>query len=618
MKTLLISRLLLTFVAIASVSLAHAAPTSARYLRFDGYASTNTGQINIYEIEAHEGAVNVARNGTATTNSGSTPSRLIDGNTTSTQFFTNRLIPGQPSVASPHRIQIDFGSIKSIDQIRVFFQGTYVYSFGLFLSVDGVAWTQVGGYTDINGLVTCSLNEPIPVVVSAAMRPGTTVMDVVYRVNDLDDATVKVRALAFVDGVRSFAKVLRPVTFVEGTAAKIGDAIPTNTNHTLTWDVGADWNIALGQVKFEILCRDGRGLLAFDWISIPAAGGNPALTISKDAPSDASVLNALFWQFADGDPWLNLANGLLTGNASSGVFADAVLANGNVIQSYSAAYIFKRMNLDPANSTETGYAANTARAGLLSASNWHAVNRPYTGVSMVVGWGLNGNGQTSVPAGLNGITAIAAGYSHSLALKSDGTVVGWGSLTTIPAGLSGVTAIAAGIGHSLALKSDGTVVGWGDNSSGQITIPGGLSGVTAIAAGSDHSLALKTNGTVVAWGNNSSGQTTIPDGLSGVTAIAAGAGHSLALKSDGKVVGWGGDNHDQTTIPAGLSGVTAIAAGQIHSLALKSDGTVINWGSFYNDGIYVPMTIPAGVSGVTVIGTGAISRHLLAVKAKAP
>ncbi len=53
----------------------------------------------------------------------------------------------------------------------------------------------------------------------------------------------------------------------------------------------------------------------------------------------------------------------------------------------------------------------------------------------------------------------------------------------IPAGLSGVTAIPAGYVHSLALKSDGTVVGWGDNSAGQLNIPAGLSGVTAISAG---------------------------------------------------------------------------------------------------------------------------------------
>jgi hypothetical protein len=60
---------------------------------------------------------------------------------------------------------------------------------------------------------------PTVVIQSAAMRPGTTLMDVVYRVNDPDDATVKTRALAFVDGGRSFANVLKPVTFVEGTAA---------------------------------------------------------------------------------------------------------------------------------------------------------------------------------------------------------------------------------------------------------------------------------------------------------------------------------------------------------------------------------------------------------------
>ena len=73
-------------------------------------------------------------------------------------------------------------------------------------------------------------------------------------------------------------------------------------------------------------------------------------------------------------------------------------------------------------------------------------------------------------------------------------MVAWGwddyGQTDVPAGLSGVTAIAAGQYHSLALKSDGTVVAWGDNTYGQTTVPAGLSGVTAIAAGGYHSLAL--------------------------------------------------------------------------------------------------------------------------------
>ena len=68
-----------------------------------------------------------------------------------------------------------------------------------------------------------------------------------------------------------------------------------------------------------------------------------------------------------------------------------------------------------------------------------------------------------------------------------GAVVEWGNnilgQVNVPAGLSGVTAIAGGSVHAVALKSDGTVVAWGENSQGQTTVPVGLDGVTAIAAG---------------------------------------------------------------------------------------------------------------------------------------
>lgn len=81
------------------------------------------------------------------------------------------------------------------------------------------------------------------------------------------------------------------------------------------------------------------------------------------------------------------------------------------------------------------------------------------------------------------------------------------SLTPVQAlSLSGVTAIAGGDEHSLALKSDGTVWAWGWNSSGQLgngtstnsSTPVqvlGLSGVTVISAGGYHSLAVESPGT---------------------------------------------------------------------------------------------------------------------------
>jgi Regulator of chromosome condensation (RCC1) repeat len=98
--------------------------------------------------------------------------------------------------------------------------------------------------------------------------------------------------------------------------------------------------------------------------------------------------------------------------------------------------------------------------------------------------------------------------------------------------LSGVVAIAAGWSHTVALKQNGSVVAWGGNWSGQTSVPAGLSGVVAIAAAGSHTVALKQDGSVVAWGSNHEGQTSVPAALSGVMAIAAGASHTLALKRD--------------------------------------------------------------------------------------
>src|SRR3989344_3065987 len=94
----------------------------------------------------------------------------------------------------------------------------------------------------------------------------------------------------------------------------------------------------------------------------------------------------------------------------------------------------------------------------------------------------------ATPTILSDIIAVSRGVSnsHVLVIKSDGAVLAWGLnsngqlgdgtvgprlLPVQVSGLgsgSGVVAVAAGSGHSLALKSDGTVLAWGNNASGQL------------------------------------------------------------------------------------------------------------------------------------------------------
>ncbi|MCY2941979.1 MAG: hypothetical protein NTV50_09985 [Planctomycetota bacterium] len=226
----------------------------------------------------------------------------------------------------------------------------------------------------------------------------------------------------------------------------------------------------------------------------------------------------------------------------------------------------------------------------------------------VAAWGNNSYGQTTVPAGLNGVVAVSAALNRSLALKSNGTVVAWGeavsgSANNVPTGLSGVVAIATGGNHDLALKADGTVMAWGYNGTGACNVPAGLTNVVAVAANNDgRSYALKSDGTIVEWG----GSVSMPSGLTDVIAISICNGHGLALKADGTVVAWGSNTYGESTVPANLTNVVAISAGQKHSVALKSDGTVVAWG--YQTS-FDPRTdpfnlVPAGLTNVVAISSG--------------
>ncbi|MBM3903334.1 MAG: hypothetical protein FJ379_14810 [Verrucomicrobia bacterium] len=217
----------------------------------------------------------------------------------------------------------------------------------------------------------------------------------------------------------------------------------------------------------------------------------------------------------------------------------------------------------------------------LSAGAWHTLALRTDGT--VLGWGSNSDGECNPPAGMGSVRALAAGGHFSLAFLEDGTVVGWGrndlGQISPPTFTAPVAQIAAGFSHGLARLADGTVVGWGRNDYGQATPPQGLHSVTAIDAGFDHSVALRGDGTVVSWGANTFGQSRPPEGLGRVRAIAAGADHTLAVLEDGRVVGWGNNEDGQARPPADLRDVVAVDAAYHRSVAWTTSGKVVVWGA---------------------------------------
>lgn len=220
--------------------------------------------------------------------------------------------------------------------------------------------------------------------------------------------------------------------------------------------------------------------------------------------------------------------------------------------------------------------------------------------------------------------SFAGGWSHSLAVLQDGTLLAWGDNqfgqlgngTTIghtaPAlvsGLGGVRDVSASWSRSVALRDDGTVWVWGSGQSFEgphVLEPvqvGGLGGAARISAGPAFTLALLEDGSVRAWGQNIAGvlgngtktDSDVPVlviGLSGITRIAAGAFHALALRDDGSVWAWGenisgqlgvGGSLDTRTLAvwvSDLDGIIDIAAGSSTSTALRSDGSVWQWGGY--------------------------------------
>ncbi|MBV9323582.1 MAG: hypothetical protein JO352_07360 [Chloroflexi bacterium] len=312
-----------------------------------------------------------------------------------------------------------------------------------------------------------------------------------------------------------------------------------------------------------------------------------------------------------------------------------------------------------------------------------------------------------LPGATGGVTQVAAGASHSLAVTSTGQLYAFGqneygqlgnatnngtttatptpAVVSLPGATGGVTQVAAGASHSLAVTSTGQLYAFGYNYYGQlgnainiatttanptptlVSLPGATGPVTQVAAGAFHSLAVTSTGQLYAFGYNYYGQlgsainiatttanptptlVSLPGATGPVTQVAAGALHSLAVTSTGQLYAFGENQYGElgnainngtnnanpipslVSLPGPSGPVSQIVAGNDYSLAVTSTGQLYAFGYNYygqlggavNNGTETanptPLraALPAGLT-VATLARGAEALHTLLVLITAP
>jgi len=257
-------------------------------------------------------------------------------------------------------------------------------------------------------------------------------------------------------------------------------------------------------------------------------------------------------------------------------------------------------------------------------------------------WTLGGSFATAVPPPC--FVKMANADNHTIAIKGDGSLWGWGENGDHQIGLGDTTdkkvptqigndtnwvAVAASGTHSMALKSDGSLWAWGSNSSGQLgdntqvdkVVPtriGTANNWAKIAINQGVSWAIKTDGTLWGWGGaygfGDSANRLVPTQLGTATykEVSTGSGHTLAIKTDNTLWAWGWNNNgavgnNSTTtviyspVQVGTSAWQFVEANQANSIGIKTDGTLWGWG--FNTDNRIGVGTSVNIKTPTQIGT---------------
>lgn len=245
--------------------------------------------------------------------------------------------------------------------------------------------------------------------------------------------------------------------------------------------------------------------------------------------------------------------------------------------------------------------------------------------------------------------SVSAGYVHTAAVRTDGTLWTWGLNTSgelglgynstmeeipmqVGTGQNWATVSAGSEDHTVGLKIDGTMWAWGSNNAGQlgtgnytstnVPVQIGTDSWRAVSCGESFTVAIKSDNTLWSFGSDFNGK--LGNGAAGGQnapmqigtdnnwqSVSAGIHHVIATKSDGTLWVWGANgsgqlgtgNYLESQIPVQIgngSFWTSISAGEAFSAAIKLDRTLWTWGNNtygqMGDGTNVSKNVPTLVA----------------------
>ena len=156
-------------------------------------------------------------------------------------------------------------------------------------------WTAVVPQQRFAGYVP---ENPCKVSVISKMRENApTIMDV--KVTPVSTKSeVKIRPVAFLNGVISLANVVKVKTFAEGTETVVQNSVKANQESVFSWDVAADLTDKVAKLKMDVMCIEG-DVIPLELVTIPASSGHLTMTISRNEIAPTHVRDALLWLMAD-------------------------------------------------------------------------------------------------------------------------------------------------------------------------------------------------------------------------------------------------------------------------------------------------------------------------------